>query len=64
MEGQVINRIVGIKDGEVFVLNEVFNGGAVGYSMSPLTKGQVEEMKDPEYVRVYGYKRYKQGIRI
>ena len=51
MEGQVINRIVGIKDGEVYVLNEVCNCGAVGYSMGALTTDQVEEMKDPEYVR-------------
>ena len=51
MERQAINKIVGIKDGEVYVLKEVFNGGVVGYSMSPLTKGQAEEMKDPEYVR-------------
>lgn len=52
---QVINKIVGIKDGEVYVLKEVFNDngfkGATGYSMRPLTKDYVEEMKDPEYIR-------------
>lgn len=51
MERQAINKIVGIKDGEVYVLEEVFNGGAVGYSMQPLTKDYVEEMKDPKYIR-------------
>ena len=54
MERQAINKIVGIKDGEVFVLEEVFNegfSGAVGYSMRPLTKDYAEEMKDPEYIR-------------
>lgn len=51
MERQAINKIVGIKDGEVYVLEEVFKGGAVGYSMRPLTKDYVEEMKDPECIR-------------
>lgn len=55
MERQTINKIVGIKDGEVYVLEEVYNDngfkGAVGYSMRPLTEDYVEEMKDPEYAR-------------
>lgn len=55
MERQTINKIVGIKDGEVYVLEEVYNDngfkGAVGYSMRPLTKDYVEKMKDPKYMR-------------
>ena len=51
MERQAINKIVGIKDGEVYVLEDVFKGGATGYTMRPLTKDYVEEMKDPEYIR-------------
>lgn len=50
-----INKIVGIKDGEVYVLESVFNDngfkGATGYSMRPLTKEYVEQSKDPENLR-------------
>ena len=50
-----INKIVGLKDGEVFVLEDVFNDngfkGATGYSMRPLTKEYVEQCKDPENLR-------------
>lgn len=52
---KIINEIVGIKDGEVFVLESVFddNGfkGATGYSMRPLTNEDVEQYKDPENLR-------------
>lgn len=50
-----INKVVGIKDGEVYVLESVFNDngfkGATGYSMRPLTKEYAEERKEPENLR-------------
>lgn len=52
---RTINKIVGIKDNEVYVLEDVFNDngfkGATGYSMRPLTKEYVEQCKEPENLR-------------
>lgn len=41
------NTIVGVKDGEIFVLEETFKysdnfEGAVGYSMRPLTQDDID----------------------
>lgn len=57
MRNQIdVNKIVGVKNGEVYVLQYVFdnNGfkGATGYSMRPLMKKEVDDFKnDTEYLR-------------
>ena len=55
-ESTTYNSIVGVKDGEIFVLEETFKHsdtfkGAVGYSMRPLTQDDIDSGNDPEAVR-------------
>lgn len=50
-EEKQINQIVGIKDGELFVLENVFKysdgfKGATGYSMSTITQSYIDDMND------------------
>lgn len=50
-EEQQINQIVGIKDGELFVLDYVFKHGdnfkgATGFSMGTITQDYIDEMND------------------
>lgn len=55
------NMVVGVKDGEIYLLNGIFdhgNGfkGATGSILRPVTADEVEERRDLEYVKdVYGY---------
>ena len=52
-----INKIVGIRDGAVYVLKETFQygdkgmRGAVGYSMRPLTQEEIDSASDPQNLR-------------
>lgn len=52
-----INKIVGIRDGAVYVLEETFQygdkgmKGAVGYSMRPLTQEEIDNASDPQNLR-------------
>lgn len=52
-----INKIVGIRDGAVYVLEETFQygdggmKGAVGYSMVPLTQKEIDIASDPQNLR-------------
>lgn len=52
-----INKIVGIRNGAVYVLEETFQygdkgmKGAVGYSMCPLTQKEIENRSDPQNLR-------------
>lgn len=52
-----IHKIVGIKDGAVYVLEETFQSGdkgmkgAVGYSMRPLTQEEIDNASDPQNLR-------------
>lgn len=50
-----INQIVGIKDGELYVLERTFKHdddfkGATGYSMGTITQDYVDEMNDVDYL--------------
>lgn len=50
-----INQIVGIKDGELYVLQDVFKysdgfKGATGYSMGTITQGYIDDMNDIDYL--------------
>lgn len=50
-EEKQINQIVGIKDGELYVLNYVFKHGdnfkgATGYSMGTITQSYIDDMND------------------
>ena len=50
-----INQIVGIKNGELYVLEKVFKHGdglkgATGYSMGTITQGYIDEMNDIDYL--------------
>lgn len=49
-----INKLVGIKDGEIYVLSECFKygdgfKGCTGYSMSPLTQEEIDQANDASY---------------
>lgn len=52
-----INKIVGIRDGAVYVLEETFQygdkgmKGAVGYSMRPLTQEEIDSASDSQNLR-------------
>lgn len=61
-----VNKIVGIKDNEVYVLEYVFDDdgfkGAVGYSMRTLTKQEVEDYRsDTEHLRDIWVEAVKSG---
>ena len=50
-----INQIVGIKDGELYVLEDVFKysdgfKGATGYSMNVITQEYIDNMNDIDYL--------------
>jgi hypothetical protein len=50
-----INQIVGIKDGELYVLEYVFKHsdgfkGATGYHMGTISQSYIDEMNDPQYL--------------
>ena len=50
-----INQIVGIKDGELYVLEDVFKysdglKGATGYSMNIITQKYIDDMNDVDYL--------------
>lgn len=49
-----INKLVGIKDGEIYVLSECFKysdgfKGCTGYSMRPLTQEEIDQANDSSY---------------
>ena len=49
-----INKLVGIKDGEIYVLSECFKysddfKGCTGYSMRPLTQEEIDRANDASY---------------
>jgi hypothetical protein len=49
-----INKLVGIKDGEIYVLRECFKysdgfKGCTGYSMRPLTQEEIDQANDSSY---------------
>ena len=50
-----INQIVGIKDGEIYVLEDVFKHsdgfkGTTGYSMNVITQEYIDGMNDIDYL--------------
>ena len=50
-----INQIVGIKDGELYVVEKVFrydngNKGVTGYSMNVITQKYIDDMNDIDYL--------------
>lgn len=49
-----INKLVGIKDGEIYVLNDCFKysdgfKGCTGYAMRPLTQEEIDDANDSSY---------------
>lgn len=69
---KVFNKIVGIKDEAVYVLEEVFQykdglKGATGYSMRPLTQDEIDTGNDTENLRdlwkdAVAYDQTEQGL--
>ena len=56
-EALKINKLVGIKDGEIYVLSECFKyddnfKGCTGYSMRPLTQEEIDQANDSSYAEL------------